>query len=148
MLCCAIVWEARNAFHSAAPAKAFFHFFAVQLQRTMPSVVTLLVLGLVLFISVSMATTPEGLKYLEAKALEKGVTKLPSGLLYKVLKEGSPGGKSPEVNSPCDCHYQGTLMDGTVFDSSYKRGQPTTFAPNQVSGQGSCKGPSRSHCCF
>eukprot|EP00670_Eutreptiella_braarudii_P017747 CAMPEP_0174364284 /NCGR_PEP_ID=MMETSP0811_2-20130205/72251_1 /TAXON_ID=73025 ORGANISM="Eutreptiella gymnastica-like, Strain CCMP1594" /NCGR_SAMPLE_ID=MMETSP0811_2 /ASSEMBLY_ACC=CAM_ASM_000667 /LENGTH=139 /DNA_ID=CAMNT_0015503769 /DNA_START=50 /DNA_END=466 /DNA_ORIENTATION=- len=98
----------------------------------MPSVVTLLVLGLVLFISVSMATTPEGLKYLEAKALEKGVTKLPSGLLYKVLKEGSPGGKSPEVNSPCDCHYQGTLMDGTVFDSSYKRGQPTTFAPNQV----------------
>merc|ERR1712178_71974 len=35
-------------------------------------------------------------------------------------------------NSPCECHYKGTLIDGTQFDSSYDRGQPTTFAPNQV----------------
>ena len=38
----------------------------------------------------------------------------------------------PTVSSPCECHYQGTLIDGTKFDSSYDRGSPTTFAPNQV----------------
>merc|ERR1711915_387121 len=43
------------------------------------------------------------------------------------------GGKHhPTKDSPCDCHYAGTLIDGTEFDSSYKRGSPTTFAPNQV----------------
>lgn len=41
-------------------------------------------------------------------------------------------GKTPTIDSPCDCHYSGTLIDGTEFDSSYKRGQPLTFAPNQV----------------
>jgi FKBP-type peptidyl-prolyl cis-trans isomerase FklB len=41
-------------------------------------------------------------------------------------------GKTPTVNSPCDCHYAGRLIDGTEFDSSYKRGAPLTFAPNQV----------------
>ena len=41
-------------------------------------------------------------------------------------------GKTPTINSPCDCHYSGTLIDGTEFDSSYKRGKPLTFAPNQV----------------
>ena len=41
-------------------------------------------------------------------------------------------GKTPTVNSPCECHYAGTLIDGTEFDSSYKRGAPLTFAPNQV----------------
>jgi FKBP-type peptidyl-prolyl cis-trans isomerase FklB len=41
-------------------------------------------------------------------------------------------GKTPTIDSPCDCHYRGTLIDGTEFDSSYKRGQPLTFAPNQV----------------
>lgn len=44
-----------------------------------------------------------------------------------------PGtGKSPSYTDPCSCHYAGTLIDGTEFDSSYKRGQPLTFAPNQV----------------
>ena len=38
----------------------------------------------------------------------------------------------PLVSTPCKCHYAGRLLDGTEFDSSYKRGQPTTFAPNQV----------------
>lgn len=41
-------------------------------------------------------------------------------------------GKTPLVSTPCACHYAGTLTDGTEFDSSYKRGSPTTFAPNQV----------------
>merc|ERR1712024_243938 len=64
-------------------------------------------------------------------AKEEGVVKLPSGLLYKVLKSGD-GKFHPTANSPCDCHYAGTLIDGTEFDSSYKRGTPTTFAPRQV----------------
>ena len=50
----------------------------------------------------------------------------------QVLREGQPGGKKPLVSTPCECHYAGTLIDGTEFDSSYKRGAPTTFAPNQV----------------
>lgn len=41
-------------------------------------------------------------------------------------------GKSPTLNSPCKCHYSGSLIDGTEFDSSYKRGDPLTLAPNQV----------------
>lgn len=42
------------------------------------------------------------------------------------------GTDHPTVDSPCSCHYEGTLIDGTKFDSSYDRGSPTTFAPNQV----------------
>jgi len=73
----------------------------------------------------------EGKKYLEAKEKEDGVIKLPSGLMYKVLQKGN-GKVHPLVSTPCDCHYEGKLIDGTKFDSSYDRGQPTTFAPNQV----------------
>merc|ERR1711871_965465 len=69
--------------------------------------------------------------YLEAKKTEKDVVVLPSGLMYKVLKKGG-GAYHPTVDSPCSCHYSGTLIDGTQFDSSYDRGSPTTFAPNQV----------------
>merc|ERR1711871_1700413 len=69
--------------------------------------------------------------YLEAKKTEKDVVVLPSGLMYKVLKKGG-GAYHPTVDSPCSCHYSGTLIDGTKFDSSYDRGQPTSFAPNQV----------------
>ena len=57
---------------------------------------------------------------------------LRSGLQYKVLKSGEAGAKSPEVNSPCKCHYRGKLISGVEFDSSYKRHAPSTFAPNQV----------------
>jgi FKBP-type peptidyl-prolyl cis-trans isomerase FklB len=49
---------------------------------------------------------------------------------YKELKPGT--GKSPSISSPCKCHYAGSLIDGTEFDSSYKRGEPLTLAPNQV----------------
>ena len=55
-----------------------------------------------------------------------------SGLQYKVLTAAPAGAKSPKAGTPCECHYRGTLIDGTEFDSSYKRGQPATFAPNQV----------------
>eukprot|EP00451_Oxyrrhis_marina_P009647 CAMPEP_0204320668 /NCGR_PEP_ID=MMETSP0469-20131031/7758_1 /ASSEMBLY_ACC=CAM_ASM_000384 /TAXON_ID=2969 /ORGANISM="Oxyrrhis marina" /LENGTH=222 /DNA_ID=CAMNT_0051301933 /DNA_START=37 /DNA_END=705 /DNA_ORIENTATION=- len=79
----------------------------------------------------ALATNEAGQKYLAEKEGEEGVIKLKSGLMYKVLKKGD-GKFHPTVDSPCECHYQGTLIDGTEFDSSYKRGQPTTFAPNQV----------------
>eukprot|EP00927_Polykrikos_kofoidii_P045791 TRINITY_DN398_c0_g1_i1.p1 TRINITY_DN398_c0_g1~~TRINITY_DN398_c0_g1_i1.p1 ORF type:complete len:162 (+),score=38.32 TRINITY_DN398_c0_g1_i1:73-558(+) len=77
------------------------------------------------------ATDAAGTKFLAEKAAEEGVVKLPSGLLYKVLKKGE-GTHHPTADSPCDCHYRGTLTDGKEFDSSYKRGEPTSFAPNQV----------------
>jgi len=72
-----------------------------------------------------------GIKFLEENKDKEGVITLPSGLQYKVLEEGA-GLEHPTVSSPCDCHYAGKLLDGTEFDSSYKRGKPTTFAPNQV----------------
>ena len=76
-------------------------------------------------------TKEEGLAYLEKNKNAEGVVVLPSGLQYKILTKGS-GTYHPTVNSPCLCHYEGTLISGEVFDSSYARGEPTTFAPNQV----------------
>eukprot|EP00754_Rhynchopus_humris_P001472 Rhum_TRINITY_DN10860_c0_g1::Rhum_TRINITY_DN10860_c0_g1_i1::g.40754::m.40754/K03773/fklB; FKBP-type peptidyl-prolyl cis-trans isomerase FklB len=76
-------------------------------------------------------TRDEGEKFLEEKATQKNVFKLPSGMLVKVLSRGT-GDKSPNHNDPCSVHYKGTLIDGTKFDSSYDRGSPATFAPNQV----------------
>ena len=73
----------------------------------------------------------EGEQFLQANKSKDGVVTLPSGLQYKVLVEGS-GLKRPLVDTPCDCHYLGTLIDGTQFDSSFDRGKPSTFAPNQV----------------
>lgn len=76
-------------------------------------------------------TNEEGLKFLEENKVKSGVITLPSGLQYKVLTKGT-GAYHPAVSTPCLCHYSGTLIDGTKFDSSYDRGDPTTFAPNQV----------------
>ena len=73
----------------------------------------------------------EGEAFLAENKLKDGVITLPSGLQYKVLEEGA-GLEHPLVSTPCACHYAGRLIDGTEFDSSYKRGTPTTFAPNQV----------------
>jgi len=90
-----------------------------------------IVLLLLLSVSAVLAgTSAEGLKYLAAKKGEEGVVTTGSGLMYKELVAGT--GKTPTINSPCSCHYAGTLIDGTEFDSSYKRGAPLTFAPNQV----------------
>ena len=78
------------------------------------------------------ATNAEGLAYLEANKAKEGVIALPSGLQYRVLRAGPDDGASPGPSSPCECHYHGTLPDGSVFDSSVRRGRPATFAPNQV----------------
>ena len=72
-----------------------------------------------------------GKAFLAANKAKAGVTTLSSGLQYRVLEEGS-GLAHPTVSTPCECHYSGRLLDGTEFDSSYKRGTPSTFAPNQV----------------
>ena len=68
----------------------------------------------------------EGEKFLNENAKKDGVVVLPSGLQYKVLKKGS--GKKPGPDSQVVCHYEGTLTDGTVFDSSIKRSEPASFA--------------------
>ena len=74
-------------------------------------------------------------KFLAENKLKEGVVALPSGLQYKVLRAGD-GDKHPLPNSPCDCHYEGRCAKdwpaGKKFDSSYDRGSPTAFAPNQV----------------
>lgn len=76
-------------------------------------------------------TDQEGLDYLEENAKKDDVVTLPSGLQYKVLKKGT-GKHHPAPSASCLCHYEGKLISGKVFDSSYNRGEPTTFAPNQV----------------
>jgi len=77
-------------------------------------------------------TTDAGQKWLQENSGKPGVVVTESGLQYRVLKSGPADAPKPEVNSPCTCHYQGSLIDGSEFDSSYSRGKPATFAPNQV----------------
>jgi FKBP-type peptidyl-prolyl cis-trans isomerase FklB len=84
------------------------------------------------FCAAAMATNPKGLAFLSDKAGDADVTTTGSGLMYKVLSSGPADAPSPESTTPCVVHYKGTLIDGTEFDSSFKRGTPTTFAPNQV----------------
>merc|ERR1712010_385031 len=84
-----------------------------------------------LVVALANATNEAGTKYLEENKSKEGVVTLPSGLQYKVLRKGD-GAHHPTKDSPCEGHYEGTLINGEEFDSSYKRGSPTTFAPNQV----------------
>ena len=72
----------------------------------------------------------EGEAFLTANQAKEGVITLPSGLQYKVITQGS--GNTPKATDQVTTHYRGTLIDGTEFDSSYKRGKPATFAVNQV----------------
>ena len=71
-----------------------------------------------------------GEKYLAENAKKQGVVTLPSGLQYQVLKEGN--GKKPSAKDSVKCHYEGFLIDGTVFDSSVQRGEPAVFGLQQV----------------
>lgn len=77
----------------------------------------------------SQGNLDEGLAYLEANKTKEGVVTLPSGLQYKVVKEGD--GAQPTLDDKVVCHYTGTFIDGKVFDSSVERGEPATF---QVKG--------------
>jgi FKBP-type peptidyl-prolyl cis-trans isomerase FklB len=72
----------------------------------------------------------EGDAFLDANKAKPGVYVLPSGLQYKILTPGA--GKKPTASDTVVCHYRGTLIDGKEFDSSFKRGQPASFAVNKV----------------
>ncbi len=71
-----------------------------------------------------------GKAFLEENKKKANVTTLPSGLQYEILNEGE--GAKPKATDKVKCHYHGTLLDGTVFDSSVQRGQPAVFGVNQV----------------
>ena len=72
----------------------------------------------------------QGEKYLAENAKKDGIVTLPSGLQYQVLKEGN--GRKPTAKDSVKCHYEGFLIDGTVFDSSVQRGEPAVFGLQQV----------------
>jgi FKBP-type peptidyl-prolyl cis-trans isomerase FklB len=72
----------------------------------------------------------EGTEFLEANKTKEGVVTLPSGLQYKIVTEGT--GPKPTAGDTVSCNYRGTLLNGTEFDSSYKRGQPASFPVNGV----------------
>jgi FKBP-type peptidyl-prolyl cis-trans isomerase FklB len=76
------------------------------------------------------ANLKAGQEFLEANKARPGVVALPSGLQYEVITEGS--GVKPLATNKVTCHYHGTLIDGTVFDSSVRRGQPASFPLNAV----------------
>jgi FKBP-type peptidyl-prolyl cis-trans isomerase FklB len=82
-------------------------------------------------------TTAEGAKIIGARYLARvetqpGVYTTPSGLRFRILRKGKSNGTSPNVDDECSVHYHGSLVNGDVFDSSVDRGEPTSFAPNQV----------------
>ncbi len=76
------------------------------------------------------AAKSAGEAFLKENAKKPGVVTLPSGLQYEVLNEGT--GRRPKATDTVRCHYEGTLVDGTVFDSSYSRGVPAEFGLQQV----------------
>lgn len=76
------------------------------------------------------ANLKAGQDFLAANKGKAGVTTLPSGLQYEILTEGT--GAKPTQNQTVTCHYHGTLIDGSIFDSSVQRGRPASFPLNQV----------------
>ena len=76
------------------------------------------------------ATTEEQEKFLQDNAKKDDVVTLPSGLQYLILKNGD--GKKPGPTTMVTVHYEGSLVNGKIFDSSYKRGKPATFGVHQV----------------
>ena len=76
------------------------------------------------------ANLKEGEDFLKENATKEGVHTTPSGLQYLILKEGN--GPKPKATDTVKCHYHGTLINGTVFDSSVQRGQPASFPLNRV----------------
>ena len=76
------------------------------------------------------AAKEEGEKFLASMAKDPEVKMTKSGLMYKVVKEGT--GRKPKATDKVYCHYEGTFPNGQIFDSSYKRGEPIEFGLNQV----------------
>lgn len=80
--------------------------------------------------AMSAAMREEGEAFLKMNAEKEGVVVLPSGLQYKVVKEGN--GRKPKATDKVMCHYEGTFLNGAKFDSSYDRNEPAVFGLNQV----------------
>lgn len=78
------------------------------------------------------ANQAAAMAFLAEKKAEPGMQETASGLLYKIEKSGPSTGKNPLATSTVWVHYEGTLIDGTVFDSSYARGEPAEFPVNRV----------------
>ena len=76
------------------------------------------------------AAKGEGEAFLAENKKRAGVVTTPSGLQYEIVKEGT--GRQPKASDTVRCHYEGTLIDGTIFDSSYRRNQPAEFGLRQV----------------
>lgn len=90
-----------------------------------------LILSLLCIFSLELhAMTNSGEKFMETNKVKKGVVTLPSGLQYEIITEGK--GKKPGINDMVTVDYEGKLVNGEIFDSSYKRGQPATFPVNGV----------------
>lgn len=81
--------------------------------------------------TMNAANIEAGKQYLEENKKRPDVVTLPSGLQYEVINEGNVG-RYATATDQVECHYEGTLIDGTLFDSSIQRGEPATFGVNQV----------------
>lgn len=79
---------------------------------------------------ISKKNREEGQAFLAENAKREGVVTLPSGLQYEIISEGT--GRKPKASDTVQVHYHGTLIDGTMFDSSVNRGEPATFGVTQV----------------
>lgn len=80
----------------------------------------------------ALAKTAEGQAFLEENAQREGVTVTESGLIYEIKESGDEAGDTPTLQDTVVVHYQGTLIDGTVFDSSITRGAPATFSLQSI----------------
>jgi len=76
------------------------------------------------------ANLKEGQAFLAANKVKEGVVELPSGLQYEIITQGT--GPKPSASNEVTCHYHGTLINGTIFDSSVQRGRPASFPLNMV----------------
>lgn len=94
------------------------------------SLITALTLALGSINLMAQTALEKGQEFLKENAKKEGVKTTASGLQYKVLREGS--GKQPKATDTVEVNYEGKLIDGTVFDSSYKRGESISFPLNQV----------------
>ena len=118
----------QNSFNSPCILRAIRYVSEPMVTRFLP--LAALFLALTSFSLPAQTAAEKGEQYLAANAKKEGVKVTPSGLQYKVITEGT--GKSPKATDTVLVHYRGTLLDGTEFDSSYKRNEPISFPLNQV----------------